>query len=108
MFSKNKYEKIEYFQKTSIKKLYSILLICAVFAMIFATTVLTKTTIGSGSKYLNGFNTLTVTASQAPKYVYVTISICSGVSYGVVTINKPNVTSYSNFGELSGDLFKKC
>lgn len=90
-----------------MKKLCSILLICAVLTMFFATTVLAETTVGSGSKDIYGSGTLTVTASQAPKYVYVTISNCSGVSYGVVTINKPNGTSYSNFLEFSGDLSNK-
>ena len=90
-----------------MKKLCSILLVCAVLTMTFATTAFAETTVGSGSKNINGSGTLTVTASQDPKYIYVTISNCSGVSYGIITVDKPDGTSYSNFLEFTGNVSNK-
>ena len=84
----------------TMKKLCSVLLVCVVLAMVFATAALAETTVGSGSKNIYGSGTLTITASQAPRYIYVTISNCSGASYGIITVKKPNGTSYSIFWNL--------
>ena len=90
-----------------MKKLLSLLMLSLIFVIAFSGTVLAETTVGSGTKNINGSATLTVTASQAPKYITVQISNCTDVSYGVITVDKPNGTSYSNFLEFTGNVTKK-
>lgn len=91
----------------TMKKLCSVLLVCVVLAMVFVTAALAETTVGNGSKNIYGSGTLTITASQAPRYIYVTIFNCSGASYGIITVKKPNGTSYSNFLEFDGNVSNK-
>ena len=90
-----------------MKKLASLLAVCMVLTLVFTSFALAETTVGSGTKNISGSGTLTVNASEAPKYITVQISNCSGIGYGVVTVDKPDGTSYSNFIEFTSNTTKK-
>lgn len=75
-----------------MKKLSLLLAICMILTLVFSTVAVAETGVGYGSKKINGSGTITIKATEKPKYVYITIVGCSGVSTGYVDVAGPNST----------------
>ena len=79
-----------------MKRLSLMLAICMMLTLVFSTVAVAETGVGYGSKKINGSGTITIDATAAPRYVYITIVGCSGVTTGYVTVSGPNSAGDTN------------
>lgn len=87
-----------------MKKLSLSLAICMLLTIVFSTVAVAETGVGYNSKKINGSGTITIDASAAPRYVYITIVGCSGVTTGYVAVSGPNSTGATDILlNFSGD-----
>ena len=86
-----------------MKKLVSILMVCVILTMAFGTTAFAETVVGSGSATISGSGSFSVVASDAPKYIKVSITNASGVILGIINVQKPDLTYYNNFITFTGN-----
>ncbi len=75
-----------------MKRLSLMLAICMMLTFVFSTVAVAETGVGYNSKKINGSGTITVNATEAPRYVYITVVGCSGVTTGYVAVSGPNST----------------
>lgn len=91
-----------------MKKIFAMLFTAVFLCTMFATMVFAASSVSSQEYTISGSKTFDVTADFVPKYITIEISNCSGTVVGLVTVDKPDGTSYQNFVSYSGnDTIKK-
>ncbi len=90
-----------------MKKLSLLLAICMILTLVFSTVAVAETGVGYNSGKIDVSGTIVVTASNKPKYVYITITGSKNVSSGVVSVVKPGSGLREVLTDFSGDVAKK-
>jgi hypothetical protein len=86
-----------------MKKFLAIFLTAVFLVTIFATVALAANSVSSNKYTVSGSKTISVTTNFAPKYITFEISNCSGAVVGLVTVDKPDGSSYNNFVSYSSN-----
>lgn len=86
-----------------MKKFLAMLFTAVFLVTMFTTVAFAANSVSSGKYTVSGNKDIEVVTDFAPKYITFEISDCSGSVVGLVTVDKPDGTSYRNFVTYSSD-----
>ena len=90
-------------ERNFMKKVIALLLTAVFLCTMMTTVALAASSVSSPEYNVSGSKTFGLTADFTPKYITVVISDCTGPVSGLLTIDKPDGTTYQNFITYSGN-----